>query len=167
MWIDTSNLKTLSSNRGMSTKGMLQLPDAFAANISVLAGIQTVEGLAQDLIHRKEKSPDKVKKAQLSLMREHWNNPANFHLGSEHDGNGLDAPSVGSLGHPLKCADACKYVHKARGCKDGASCTRCHLCQWRRIDPKTAAEKKIKKGESRLWASDTSFELGEVPIHIS
>mmetsp|Transcript_22127 Transcript_22127/g.51667 ORF Transcript_22127/g.51667 Transcript_22127/m.51667 type:complete len:250 (-) Transcript_22127:138-887(-) len=40
--------------------------------------------------------------------------------------------SLGSFGHPTKCGKACKYSRKARGCKDGASCTRCHLCKWRR-----------------------------------
>lgn len=37
-------------------------------------------------------------------------------------------PSVGSIGHPYTCADFCKYAKKARGCKDGADCNRCHLC---------------------------------------
>jgi len=41
-------------------------------------------------------------------------------------------PSIGSKGHKQgKCADACKYACKPRGCKDGLSCTRCHLCDWR------------------------------------
>jgi len=40
-------------------------------------------------------------------------------------------PSKGSLGHPFACAEACKYVRKARGCKDGALCDRCHLCVWK------------------------------------
>lgn len=39
-------------------------------------------------------------------------------------------PSVGSIGHPYSCADACKYHRKTKGCKDGALCVRCHLCQW-------------------------------------
>jgi len=43
-----------------------------------------------------------------------------------------DPPTVGSWGHPVSCAVACKYAYKARGCKDGANCTRCHLCPWRR-----------------------------------
>lgn len=40
--------------------------------------------------------------------------------------------STGSAGHPTCCADACKFVRTARGCKDGTRCTRCHLCKWRR-----------------------------------
>lgn len=40
--------------------------------------------------------------------------------------------SVGSVGHPHTCGEPCKYVLKSRGCKDGASCTRCHLCKWSR-----------------------------------
>jgi hypothetical protein len=43
--------------------------------------------------------------------------------------------SLGSVGHPLTCSEACKYVGKPRGCKDGASCDRCHLCKWNRYAP--------------------------------
>mmetsp|Transcript_114805 Transcript_114805/g.331797 ORF Transcript_114805/g.331797 Transcript_114805/m.331797 type:complete len:269 (+) Transcript_114805:119-925(+) len=38
--------------------------------------------------------------------------------------------SIGSVGHPGQCGPPCKYVRKARGCKDGAACRRCHLCKW-------------------------------------
>ncbi|CAE8594790.1 unnamed protein product [Polarella glacialis] len=39
--------------------------------------------------------------------------------------------SVGSLGHPKCCGEACKYAQKKQaGCKDGAACQRCHLCTW-------------------------------------
>lgn len=41
-------------------------------------------------------------------------------------------PCIGSIGHPLSCAEPCKFFSKARGCKDGANCTRCHLCLWNR-----------------------------------
>jgi len=40
--------------------------------------------------------------------------------------------SLGSVGHPRTCAEACKFARKGRGCKDGASCVRCHQCEWRR-----------------------------------
>lgn len=43
-----------------------------------------------------------------------------------------DCPSEGSIGHPLACQWACKYASKARGCKVGPSCNRCHLCHWKR-----------------------------------
>lgn len=44
-------------------------------------------------------------------------------------------PSIGSVGHPHSCAGlGCKYSNKARGCKDGQLCTRCHLCHWSRYD---------------------------------
>jgi len=39
-------------------------------------------------------------------------------------------PSAGSLNHPHSCADACKYIRKPRGCKDGVDCVRCHLCTY-------------------------------------
>lgn len=43
------------------------------------------------------------------------------------------APSAGSIGHPFTCAEPCKYVKKKnRGCKDGAACNRCHLCEWKK-----------------------------------
>lgn len=38
--------------------------------------------------------------------------------------------SVGTVGHPFLCSDACKYAKKPRGCKDGATCARCHVCDW-------------------------------------
>lgn len=40
--------------------------------------------------------------------------------------------SVGSVGHPHACAEACKFAWKRRGCKDGAACVRCHLCAWQK-----------------------------------
>lgn len=39
-------------------------------------------------------------------------------------------PSIGSVYHPHGCAQPCKYFAKAKGCKDGMNCTRCHLCVW-------------------------------------
>eukprot|EP00931_Biecheleriopsis_adriatica_P044818 TRINITY_DN25678_c0_g1_i1.p1 TRINITY_DN25678_c0_g1~~TRINITY_DN25678_c0_g1_i1.p1 ORF type:complete len:276 (-),score=41.89 TRINITY_DN25678_c0_g1_i1:44-871(-) len=47
------------------------------------------------------------------------------------------AASVGSIGHPYSCGQACKYISKSRGCKDGRFCVRCHLCKWRApLNPK-------------------------------
>jgi len=47
--------------------------------------------------------------------------------------------SKGSVGHPFTCAEPCKYVFKKnRGCKDGAVCSRCHLCKWTRQGPRKA-----------------------------
>jgi len=40
--------------------------------------------------------------------------------------------SMGSVGHPSSCNEACKFAKKKRGCKDGASCDHCHLCDWKR-----------------------------------
>jgi len=48
--------------------------------------------------------------------------------------SGADAgvwPSMGSVGHPHMCAAPCKFAGK-HNCKDGASCTRCHICIWTR-----------------------------------
>lgn len=40
--------------------------------------------------------------------------------------------SVGSLGHPHTCNEACKYLKRKSGCLMGTSCNRCHLCHWTR-----------------------------------
>mmetsp|Transcript_88143 Transcript_88143/g.247939 ORF Transcript_88143/g.247939 Transcript_88143/m.247939 type:complete len:315 (-) Transcript_88143:149-1093(-) len=42
-----------------------------------------------------------------------------------------EVPSLGSLGHPHTCCAPCKYRSKARGCREGEKCDRCHLCVWR------------------------------------
>jgi len=50
-----------------------------------------------------------------------------------------DIPSLGSMGHPFTCKLACKYHGKKSGCKDGATCNRCHLCHWSRMAVRTAS----------------------------
>jgi len=45
--------------------------------------------------------------------------------------------SRGSIGHPFSCGKACKYVKKRKGCKDGASCDHCHICDWHRCEAAT------------------------------
>lgn len=52
-------------------------------------------------------------------------------------GHAIRVFSVGSFGHPLTCAEACKYARKPKGCKDGRYCTRCHICHWHRHPPPT------------------------------
>jgi len=51
------------------------------------------------------------------------------------DGNQMCIVSRGSVGHPHHCKEACKFVNKKRGCKDGAACDHCHLCAWNRYRP--------------------------------
>jgi hypothetical protein len=83
--------------------------------------------------------------------------------------------SAGTLGHPYSCADACKFVGKTRGCKDGAECDHCHLCKWysptavrnyglggakdRRLGKKASTASPLKKGHadtsSRCLQRDT------------
>lgn len=56
-------------------------------------------------------------------------------LKKKHTGQGdinTAVISLGSVGHPHSCGEACKYVWKQRGCKDGQNCTHCHLCTWNR-----------------------------------
>lgn len=61
--------------------------------------------------------------------------------------------SAGSVGHPLMCKRACKYLKKPKGCKDGAHCDRCHLCDWkapsRATHPKGAGRYSHRKAPNR------------------
>lgn len=41
------------------------------------------------------------------------------------------ANNAGSVGHPENCGLACKFARKARGCKDGDDCVRCHICRFK------------------------------------
>lgn len=50
--------------------------------------------------------------------------------------------SKGSVGHPLNCAAACKYVKRKGGCRDGADCPNCHECFWSKATAKESAERK-------------------------
>lgn len=40
--------------------------------------------------------------------------------------------SFGSIGHPMTCAPACKYIKRKGGCREGANCAKCHMCFWSR-----------------------------------
>mmetsp|Transcript_76309 Transcript_76309/g.200197 ORF Transcript_76309/g.200197 Transcript_76309/m.200197 type:complete len:417 (-) Transcript_76309:298-1548(-) len=62
--------------------------------------------------------------------------------------------SVGTRGHPFACSDACKYVRRKTGCRDGVNCTQCHLCQWRRG---ANCEKEGHPAESLTGAQDIGF----------
>lgn len=62
--------------------------------------------------------------------------------GPSLDGNrselGDQWPSRGSTGHPHSCQPACKFALTPRGCKDGSSCPRCHLCHFTRASQRQA-----------------------------
>mmetsp|Transcript_47476 Transcript_47476/g.133595 ORF Transcript_47476/g.133595 Transcript_47476/m.133595 type:complete len:284 (+) Transcript_47476:101-952(+) len=60
--------------------------------------------------------------------------------------------SVGSIGHPATCAEACKFHTKPRGCKDGAMCVRCHVCRWSRY----AKRSPLRAGSG--WASSLAVD---------
>mmetsp|Transcript_22882 Transcript_22882/g.71999 ORF Transcript_22882/g.71999 Transcript_22882/m.71999 type:complete len:302 (-) Transcript_22882:193-1098(-) len=64
-------------------------------------------------------------------------------------------PSAGSRGHPGSCAAPCKYHWKKRGCKDGATCGRCHLCPWR---PGSSSH---GRGSLKRSASEDSRQPGD------
>lgn len=55
-------------------------------------------------------------------------------------------PSRGSEGHPHRCQAACKYVRKARGCKDGDNCAHCHLCIWKSSTKQTPKRRGLREG---------------------
>lgn len=60
-------------------------------------------------------------------------------------GDGGFYPSIGTRGHPFNCNEGCKYAHRARGCKDGPDCNRCHLCNWRRPTRSGENRRRAKK----------------------
>mmetsp|Transcript_31952 Transcript_31952/g.72906 ORF Transcript_31952/g.72906 Transcript_31952/m.72906 type:complete len:219 (+) Transcript_31952:73-729(+) len=65
--------------------------------------------------------------------------------------------SIGSVGHPYECALPCKYFRKAKGCKDGSRCVRCHVCFWR------AADKRVKP-VGRFCASYTDIDADTTSV---
>lgn len=75
-------------------------------------------------------------------------------LGAEPEA--APCPSIGSSGHPCTCAEACKFVWKRRGCKEGAACDRCHLCVWRKPGPRRADESKPAKASVLKKSSTVS-----------
>merc|ERR1719375_420594 len=95
-----------------------------------------LETLAKDFTHRnikagrKDSLDDTMSEADSTAC-----GSEDSSLGSEHstiDDMDLpaDIPSIGSLNHPHCCGQPCKYIKKARGCKDGINCSHCHLCTW-------------------------------------
>jgi hypothetical protein len=85
-----------------------------------------------------------------------------------------DWPSIGSVGHPVSCAEACKYYRKARSCKQGRSCTRCHLCErrhlgrWRRPRPQLVEDSSRVRFDAvvsdRPCRRDISVDTQELQI---
>jgi len=55
-------------------------------------------------------------------------------------GTADEQTSVGTMGHPVSCGNACKYMRRRGGCRDGADCPNCHLCMWRREKGKEPAD---------------------------
>jgi hypothetical protein len=44
----------------------------------------------------------------------------------------MHALSIGTIGYASGCSITCKFFGSNRGCKEGVTCDRCHLCRWRR-----------------------------------
>eukprot|EP00445_Apocalathium_hangoei_P006766 CAMPEP_0203851946 /NCGR_PEP_ID=MMETSP0359-20131031/7635_1 /ASSEMBLY_ACC=CAM_ASM_000338 /TAXON_ID=268821 /ORGANISM="Scrippsiella Hangoei, Strain SHTV-5" /LENGTH=343 /DNA_ID=CAMNT_0050768017 /DNA_START=90 /DNA_END=1121 /DNA_ORIENTATION=+ len=62
--------------------------------------------------------------------------------------------SVGSLGHPGYCSEACPYVKRKTGCKMGSKCPKCHLCFWQR-----PMVKELQQEQRRTKVSGRSPEM--------
>jgi len=76
-------------------------------------------------------------------------------------------PSVGTVGHPLCCGFPCKYAVKPRGCKEGKSCERCHLCHFTRArqrDSKREAKKQAAGQLEACGAEAAAPEAGGGPM---
>lgn len=54
--------------------------------------------------------------------------------------------SKGSVGHPVRCGPACKYVKRKGGCQDGANCSNCHQCFWSKAHPDPKPQPKLSSG---------------------
>jgi len=67
-----------------------------------------------------------------SLISNSDSTSANKRGDATFNGSSNNLVSMGTVGHPHACGDACKYAQKPRGCKDGMQCRRCHLCKWRK-----------------------------------
>lgn len=91
----------------------------------------------------KAPKPEKPRERKKLLAAGRLANGSGQSKAAELCGDFLPTVSVGSVGHPHSCAEGCKYVSKKnRGCKDGAACTRCHLCKW--------VKRKVKAAPSIL-----------------
>jgi len=75
--------------------------------------------------------------------------------------------SCGSVGHPHTCAAPCRYVKKQGGCRDGANCSKCHLCFWhRKSNADDVRGKKVIEEDKTLARESESEEMavGQVPV---
>lgn len=55
--------------------------------------------------------------------------------------------SKGSVGHPLKCAPACRYVKRKGGCREGANCLSCHHCFWSKAHTTKGEEESLAQSQ--------------------
>jgi hypothetical protein len=88
-------------------------------------------------------------KFNLSEASDDYKEMSNVRTWSSETCEGVQCCSVGSIGHPMKCALPCKYVGKERGCKDGANCSRCHLCSFRRV--LHGRKKRLNRKPAESW----------------
>lgn len=56
----------------------------------------------------------------------------------------VECTSIGTIGHPHTCGEPCKYVNRAKGCKDGLNCSRCHLCRWKKSSRQRQSHEPLK-----------------------
>jgi len=63
--------------------------------------------------------------------------------------------SVGTMGHPHSCAEACKYVRRKGGCMYGDACKNCHACLWSHTSSKKSQGYSSGAGLSSAIAQDS------------
>jgi len=116
-------------------------------------GMKQQEGKIQALPYQRQKV------AQRLASLKHANNTIS-------DQRQHEPASYGSIGHPHFCAQACKYIDRKSGCRDGRECPNCHFCSWRRtrVALKPNAADKCPK-ELTMHGVLGSSSLGE-PLKI-
>lgn len=72
--------------------------------------------------------------------------------------------SEGTVGHPQTCATPCKYLRRKGGCRNGAQCPNCHLCQWMRGLTSMAMPSADRVGERRSMAADGGQAAHEMSL---
>lgn len=77
------------------------------------------------------------------------------------NGGLADVVSLGTVGHPFSCAEACKYRKRKSGCLLGAQCLNCHFCHWRRERAERAMAAAQKASEALREASEQRAPTAE------
>eukprot|EP00930_Biecheleria_cincta_P036280 TRINITY_DN24898_c0_g1_i1.p1 TRINITY_DN24898_c0_g1~~TRINITY_DN24898_c0_g1_i1.p1 ORF type:complete len:442 (+),score=71.07 TRINITY_DN24898_c0_g1_i1:47-1372(+) len=68
--------------------------------------------------------------------------------------------SVGTMGHPRSCAEACKYARRRGGCMYGGACVNCHVCFWSRTSARTATDSTSRASHGAVAEDVKGQEAG-------